>query len=154
MLAAIGPAAALVAIQFLPVVFLAVPAGKAADRWGRRNLLLAAQAAMATLAAGLSVAVTTGRASYPVLLCFALLLGFGNSFSQPSRISLAASLAGLNRGLAHRHDRFDDFFAGMYGSAFASSSPLSYALCNFYRANSSILPQPPVASAQIAAKPV
>ena len=84
----------LVAIQFMPAVFLAVPAGKAADRWGRRNLLLGAQAAMATLAASLAAVVATGKASYPVLLCFALAFGIGNALSQPARISLAAALAG------------------------------------------------------------
>jgi MFS family permease len=84
----------LVAIQFLPPVLLSIPAGKAADRWGRRNLLLSAQATMAILAAGLAAVVATKEASYPVLVGFALLLGIGNGLSQATRIALAASLAG------------------------------------------------------------
>ncbi len=84
----------LVAVQFLPAVFLAVAAGMAADRLGRRNLLLGAQAAMAVLAASLAAVAGSGLASYQLLLCFALLLGLGNALSQPARISLAAALAG------------------------------------------------------------
>ena len=37
----------LVAIQYFPAVLLAIPAGKVADQWGRRNLLLSGQATMA-----------------------------------------------------------------------------------------------------------
>lgn len=84
----------LIAIQFLPAVLLSIPAGKAADRWGRRNLLLSAQAAMAILALGLAAAVATKEASYPVLAGFALLFGIGNGLSQATRIALAATLAG------------------------------------------------------------
>lgn len=86
----------LVAIQFLPSILLAVPAGKAADRWGRRNLLLGAQAAMAVLAAALAAAVAIEEASYLVLAGFAFLLGVGNGLSQATRLSLAASLAGAD----------------------------------------------------------
>jgi MFS family permease len=86
----------LVALQFIPSILLAVPAGKAADRWGRRNLLLGAQAAMAILAASLAAVVALKEASYPVLVGFALLLGVGNGLSQATRLSLAASLAGAH----------------------------------------------------------
>jgi MFS family permease len=84
----------LIGLQFLPSLLLAVPAGKAADRWGRRNLLLGAQAAMAIVAAALAVAVALKEASYPALVAFALLLGVGNGLSQVTRLALAASLAG------------------------------------------------------------
>jgi len=84
----------LIGLQFLPSLLLAVPAGKAADRWGRRNLLLGAQAAMAILAAALAVAIALKEASYPALAAFALLLGVGNGLSQVTRLALAASLAG------------------------------------------------------------
>jgi MFS family permease len=84
----------LIALQFVPSILLAVPAGKAADRWGRRKLLLGAQAAMALLAAGLAAAVALEEASFPVLAGFALLFGVGNGLSQATRLSLAASLAG------------------------------------------------------------
>jgi MFS family permease len=83
-----------IALQFLPSIVLAMPAGKAADRWGRRNILMGAQAAMAVLAAALAAAIAFGQASYAALVVFALLLGVGNGLSQATRLSLAASLAG------------------------------------------------------------
>ncbi|ARN79967.1 MFS transporter [Methylocystis bryophila] len=84
----------LIAIQFLPSILLAVPAGKAADRWGRRNLLLGAQAATAVLVGALAASIALKATSYAVLAGFALLLGIGNGLSQATRLSLAASLAG------------------------------------------------------------
>jgi len=84
----------LLSVQYLPAVLLGMSAGKLANRWGRRNLLLGAQAAMAVFAGGLAAVVASGKASYLVLMGFALLLGIGNALSQPARIALAASLAG------------------------------------------------------------
>jgi len=84
----------LLSVQYLPAVLLGICAGKLADRWGRRNLLLGAQTAMAALAAGLAAVVTSGKATYVVLIGFALLSGIGNALSQPARIALAATLAG------------------------------------------------------------
>jgi len=69
----------LLSVQYLPVVLLGMSAGKLADRWGRRNLLLGAQAAMAAFAGGLATVVASGKATYMVLLGFALLLGIGNA---------------------------------------------------------------------------
>jgi len=84
----------LVALQFIPSILLAIPAGRAADRWGRRKLLLGAQVAMALLAAALAAVIAFKEVSYPVLLGFALLLGIGNGLSQTTRLAMAASLAG------------------------------------------------------------
>lgn len=84
----------LLCVQYLPAVLLGISAGKLANRWGRRNLLLGAQSAMAVLATGLAAVVASGTASYVVLMGFALLFGIGNALSQPARIALAASLAG------------------------------------------------------------
>ncbi len=110
---------ALIAMQFLPSILLAVPAGKAADRWGRRNLLLGAQAATSALVAALAAAVALKATSYAVLAGFALLLGVGNGLSQSTRLSLAASLAGAQRARAAGLATLSFNVARMLGPAFA-----------------------------------
>jgi predicted MFS family arabinose efflux permease len=112
----------LVAMQFLPSILLAVPAGKAADLWSRRNLLLGAQAAMAVLAAALAAVIDHKEASYPILTGFALLLGVGNGLSQATRLSLAATLAG-----AHGRTRA----AGLATLSFNLARMLGPALAGF-----------------------
>jgi MFS family permease len=52
------------AVEFLPLVILSVPAGVAADRFDRRRLMIAADAAGAMALAVLGVAVLTGHASF------------------------------------------------------------------------------------------
>ena len=117
----------LVAIQYFPAVLLAIPAGKVADRWGRRNLLLSGQAAMAILAGGLAAIVAAGNATYPVLAGFALLLGVGNALSQPARIAMAATLAGGEGAGAHGRVRA----AGMATLSFNLARILGPALAGF-----------------------
>jgi MFS family permease len=60
------------AVEFLPVVLLSAPAGVAADRFDRRRLMIAADAAGATALALLGAAVLTGHATYwmVVVVCF------------------------------------------------------------------------------------
>ena len=117
----------LVAIQYFPAVLLAIPAGKVADRWGRRNLLLSGQAAMAILAGGLAAIVAAGNATYPLLAGFALLLGVGNALSQPARIAMAATLAGGEGAGAHGRVRA----AGMATLSFNLARILGPALAGF-----------------------
>ncbi len=117
----------LVAIQYFPAVFLAIPAGKVADRWGRRNLLFSGQAAMAILAGGLAAIMAAGNATYPVLAGFALLLGVGNALSQPARIAMAATLAGGEGAGAHGRVRA----AGMATLSFNLARILGPALAGF-----------------------
>ena len=117
----------LVAIQYFPAVLLAIPAGKVADRWGRRNLLLSGQATMAILAGGLAAIVAAGNATYPVLAGFALLLGVGNALSQPARIAMAATLAGGEGAGAHGRVRA----AGMATLSFNLARILGPVLAGF-----------------------
>ncbi|WP_051335339.1 MFS transporter [Methylocapsa acidiphila] len=117
----------LVAIQYFPAVVLAIPAGKVADRWGRRNLLLYGQAAMAMLAGGLAAVVAAEKAIYPVLAGFALLLGIGNALSQPARIAMAATLAGGEGAGTHGRVRA----AGMATLSFNLARILGPALAGF-----------------------
>ena len=51
------------AVEFLPLVLLSAPAGVAADRFDRRRLMIAADAAGATALAVLGTAVLTGHAT-------------------------------------------------------------------------------------------
>jgi len=56
------------AIEFLPIVVLSVPAGVAADRFDRRRLTIASDAAAATALAVLAAAALTGHATYWLIL--------------------------------------------------------------------------------------
>ncbi|MFC3962926.1 MFS transporter [Nocardia jiangsuensis] len=68
----------------LPVMLLSIPSGVLADLLDRRNLLLAAQSAMALLAAVLTVATATGHTSPGVLLTLLFLLGCGQAVTAPA----------------------------------------------------------------------
>jgi MFS family permease len=59
------------AVEFLPVVLLSAPAGVAADRFDRRRLMIASDAAGATALALLGAAVLTGHAEYWMILVVA-----------------------------------------------------------------------------------
>jgi Transmembrane secretion effector len=59
------------AIQFLPIVLLSAPAGVAADRFDRRRLMIASDAAGTIALALLGTAVLTGNATYWMVLVVA-----------------------------------------------------------------------------------
>jgi MFS family permease len=59
------------AVEFAPLVLLSVPAGIAADRFDRRRLMIASDAAGATALAVLAAAVLTGHARYWLILVVA-----------------------------------------------------------------------------------
>jgi hypothetical protein len=59
------------AVEFAPFVVLTVPAGIAADRFDRRRLMIASDAAGAAALAALAAAVLTGHATYWLLLLVA-----------------------------------------------------------------------------------
>jgi hypothetical protein len=59
------------AVEFAPLVLLSVPAGIAADRFDRRRLMIASDAAGATALAVLAAAVLTGHARYWLILVLA-----------------------------------------------------------------------------------
>jgi MFS family permease len=56
------------AIEFLPIVVLSVPAGVAADRFDRRKLTIASDAAAATALGVLAAATLTGHSTYWLIL--------------------------------------------------------------------------------------
>jgi hypothetical protein len=59
------------AVEFLPLVLLSAPAGVAADRFDRRRLMIAADAAGATALALLGTAVLTGHAEFWMIVAVA-----------------------------------------------------------------------------------
>lgn len=61
------------AVEFLPLVLLSAPAGVAADRFDRRRLMIASDAAGATALAVLGTAVLTGSATYWMILVVAFI---------------------------------------------------------------------------------
>jgi MFS family permease len=74
-------------VLFLPVFFLSLPAGHAADRYSRKGILLGALGLMAISSLGLAaLSITEG----PVPLAYGCLLlaGISQAFSMPARWSL------------------------------------------------------------------
>ena len=61
------------AVEFLPLVLLAAPFGVAADRFDRRRLMIASDAAGATALALLGTAVLTGHATYWLIVVVAFI---------------------------------------------------------------------------------
>ncbi len=61
------------AVEFLPLVLLAAPFGVAADRFDRRRLMIAADAAGATALAVLGTAVLTGHARFWLIVVVAFI---------------------------------------------------------------------------------
>jgi MFS family permease len=59
------------AVEFLPLVLLSAPAGVAADRFDRRRLMIAADAAGATALAVLGTTVLTGHATFWLVIVVA-----------------------------------------------------------------------------------
>ncbi|GGM96860.1 MFS transporter [Thermus composti] len=86
-----------VALQFLPSLFLSLPAGVLADRYPKRNLLLLTQGGMMVLALLMALLVFTGWVRYGHLLVFAFLYGALNAMDQPVRQSFTVELAGRER---------------------------------------------------------
>jgi MFS family permease len=73
--------------QFLPVLLVTLPAGHAADRYNRKNLVMAAQAGMALASLGLAAVSFLQGPVALVYLCL-LLTGTCQAFSFPARWSL------------------------------------------------------------------
>ncbi|GAA1634606.1 MFS transporter [Georgenia ruanii] len=79
-------------LQFLPMLVLSPVAGLVADRLPRRKLLVATQAALGLLAAGLGVLVLTGVAELWHVYAFALALGVVTAFDNPVRQTFVAEM--------------------------------------------------------------
>ncbi|GHE59635.1 MFS transporter [Streptomyces longispororuber] len=112
----IGQDAALVTLvqtaSSLPMALLALPSGVVADRYDRRAVLLAAQAALFAVSAVLSVLAFTGALTPVLLLVLTFLLGCGTALMGPAwqavqpelverrQLGRAAALGGVNMNLA------------------------------------------------------
>jgi MFS family permease len=77
---------------FLPLFFLALPAGVVADRYARRTVIIACFAAE-VLCAGVLVATDAlGRLTVPLLIGVAFAFGIARAFRAPAGVSLAPML--------------------------------------------------------------
>jgi predicted MFS family arabinose efflux permease len=81
-------------LQFGPILVLSPLAGVIADRWSRRRLLVATQAALACQALTLALLVATGRARYWQIALLALVTGLANTLDTPVRQSFVTGLVG------------------------------------------------------------
>ncbi|MFI0240410.1 MFS transporter [Streptomyces sp. NPDC016845] len=96
----------------LPVVLLALPSGVLADRFDRRKMLLASQAAMFAVATVLTLSAFRGALTPGLLLALTFLLGCGTALMGPAwqavqpelveraQLGQAAALGAVNMNLA------------------------------------------------------
>jgi MFS family permease len=82
------------ALQFGPQLVLLPWTGLAADRFDRRKLLLATQAAMGVLALALGLLTVAGLVKLWHVYVFALLLGCATAFDAPARQTFVSELVG------------------------------------------------------------
>jgi MFS family permease len=80
------------ALQFGPLVLLLPLTGLAADRFDRRKLLIATQAALGLLALGLGLLTVTGIVQLWQVYVFALLLGCVTAFDSAARQTFVSDL--------------------------------------------------------------
>jgi MFS family permease len=78
--------------QFSPVLLLAPWAGRAADRFDRRRLVIAVQSVAACLAALIAALAWAGQATAPAVIAISAALGVCMAFSIPAASALLASL--------------------------------------------------------------
>jgi MFS family permease len=73
--------------QFLPVLFLSLPAGHAADRFSRKRILVAAQSLMALASVCLAM-LSFWQGPVPLIYLLLLLAGISRAFAAPARWAL------------------------------------------------------------------
>jgi MFS family permease len=78
--------------QFSPVLLLAPWAGRAADRFDRRRLVIVVQSVAAALAALMAVLAWAGEATAPAVIAISAGLGISMAFSIPAASALLAAL--------------------------------------------------------------
>jgi len=83
------------ALQFLPVLLLTLWAGKLADRFDKRKLLISANATFAVTAILFAILVASGVVVLWHVFLFALLLGIANAIETPVRQSFVSELVEL-----------------------------------------------------------
>ncbi len=74
-------------VQFLPVLILALPAGHAADRFGRKQIVQCAQAVMILSAIALALVSASNAANHWIYLCI-LVSSLASGFSGPARAAM------------------------------------------------------------------
>jgi MFS family permease len=83
-----------VALQFTPVLLLTLIGGALADRYDKRKLLMAANAAFATLAISLAMLVLTGVVQLWHVFLLAGAMGTANAIETPARQAFVSELVG------------------------------------------------------------
>jgi MFS family permease len=79
-------------VQFLPALFLTIPAGQIVDRVDRRLVLAAALVLQALVAGVLAWASATGTVSRGLILAFCVVIGVARALQMPSQQALLPSL--------------------------------------------------------------
>ena len=82
------------ALQFLPVLFLAMVGGAVADRIPKRRVLVVTQSVLMLQACILTALVFTGHVHYWHVAVLATVYGVANAFDMPSRQSFVVDLVG------------------------------------------------------------
>ena len=82
------------ALQFLPLLLLAAPAGLAADRFDKRRILMLTQQLMAAPALALFVVQAAGMTQLWIVYVLVLLRGAVNAVDNPARQSFVIELVG------------------------------------------------------------
>lgn len=82
------------AVQFVPMMFLALFAGPFIDRFPKRRTLILTQSALALLALALAVITATHIVQYWMILVLAFLLGMVQLVDNPTRQAYVIELAG------------------------------------------------------------
>ncbi len=83
-----------IALQFLPVLFLAPAGGVIADRFSKRRILFITQSVAATLALALAILVATGEIRLWMIFVLAVSYGLTNTVDNPTRQSFVLELVG------------------------------------------------------------
>ncbi len=78
--------------QFIPVLVLAPWAGRFADTYDRRRLLLVTQPAAAVISGALALVAWSGNATPLAIILFSLCLGSLNAFTNAAQMALVGSL--------------------------------------------------------------
>jgi MFS family permease len=82
-------------VQFLPVLFLSIPAGQTADRFSRKGQFLVAQVLMAVSSTGLA-ALSYSQGSVTWYYYFLGLIGVARAFSAPARWAIVPQVVPLH----------------------------------------------------------
>jgi MFS family permease len=78
--------------QFLPVLLLSPWAGRVADAYNRRSVLLLTQPTAAVVSAALAVSAYAGHATVAVVFGFSICLGSLNAFTNVAQMAMVGSL--------------------------------------------------------------